>query len=142
MILSVRHTGTHTLKEYCKLTASYHFGLADPDIAVYEGLAHISIRDPLDVSMTWDARYPQGDYWLGELDDYDKLIAYVSGRKDTIFYKVEDIPMRKGQGKRHTQSKQKFSESPRANALRKWIRDEKRLRFFKQFYEGFWWLTE
>lgn len=157
MIVSVPHTGTRSLRDYlCEKRGvswraedenydpgmtCYHVGEHDKDLAQFNGELDVPLRDPFDVAISWEARYPYGLF--PELELWDKLIA-ICARSVVRFHVMERIPLDVGEHPEHwARSKRKRKQAlelPRVKALRAWIPE--RLEFFAPHYESFWWLTK
>jgi len=146
MVISVPHTGTRTLRDHLGFNGYWHFGQNDPDIKLYTGMAHIPIRDPFDVSVSWQARYPtdQSHAPGEELRRWELLMAYVKHRPHTVFHKIEDLAIKVGEGPKHWARDKKRRkdalELDRIILLRKWIQQAEPSEFFGRFYRDFWWV--
>lgn len=145
MIISVPHSGTRSLRDHLGEDGYWHWGQNDADINLYEGHADVPIRDPFDITISWISRYPTED---GKGQDeihrrLDLMIDWVRHRPDTFLHKVEDLPLRVGEGPKHwARDKKRRGKAlglDRVISLRKWVRD--RMSFYEPFYGEFWWLT-
>lgn len=148
MIISIPHTGTRCLRKTLGIDKYWHFGVNDPKINAYEGIAHIPLRDPFDVAVSWTSRY-QSELGRDEIPLWEQLIAYSDINPHTVYVKVENIPCNgEWAGPEHwakginaNSSKLEIAKAkklPKINALRSWI--PKHMKFFEQYDYDFWWL--
>jgi hypothetical protein len=125
---------------------NFHFGglvqMEDRKVSVCEGdhwgpftgMAHIPIRDPLALSLSWQSRYGEDETW--ELDALDELIEFASTYPRRKLYRMEDYSVRLNQGPGI-----EGVDFPRVQRLARWLQNG-RLDFFLRFYgeETFGWL--
>ena len=149
IVISVPHSGTRTLCSQLwpgkRIVAGnrrskapppvynyIHFGQNDADIDVFSGTAHIPIRNPVDIARSWDGRYlNQAAGGTHSIENMiwrlDKMLEYIENYDDVVLYKIEDIGLRVGEGK-----KRGPDNSNRANAARQWMRG--RMGFYNRYY--------
>lgn len=133
MIISVPHSGTRSLREYLGQEGYWHFGQNDPDIKVFEGHADIPIRNPIDVAISWDARYPTVGTKTIEnmIRRFDFMLSFIYAHKDLKLWKVEDLPLlESSKGPEHKVRETK--ESPRIDAIKKWMAEHQD--FYGRYY--------
>ena len=147
MVISVPHSGTRSLRDHLGFDGYWHFGQNDPDIILFTGKAHIPVRDPFDVAMSWESRYPREQYKGAAemLLRFDLMLEYVHNRPDTVFWLVDDLPIHEGKGPKHwAKDRKRRGEAARLDrsiALRRWYRNSDKAQTFyeKHFPKGFWW---
>jgi len=144
MVISVPHSGTRSLRDHLGLDGYWHWNLNDADINRYEGLAHIPVRDPFDISISWMARYPTEPEknQKGLLTTLDKMIAYTHQRPRTQFHVIEELPLNVGKGPEHwaklKKNRKKALKLDQVIELRRWMGGK--MAFYERFYpKGFWW---
>lgn len=157
MVFSVPHSGTTSLVNHLGLhmggskSGFRHFGhihaYHQAAIDEYRGQAHIPIRDPLHIALSWDERYDDEAHKWGALrDSLEAMIAY--DRPGTVYWHTKDLPANKAKGPNHVQRFIKIHRkdksllySPRVHELRKWYNGIPDVQlFYEQFFpEGFWW---
>lgn len=139
MILSVPHSGTRTLQKHLGYSAYKHFGLG---AEAYTGPCDIPIRDPLSITVSWEARYPHDESKpQGELLRLlDLMLGFIKDRPKTVLWKIEDIEVHEGQGPAHwaRDDPARALTLSRVVELRRWM-DPARHDFYRQFYD-LWWL--
>lgn len=131
MIISVPHSGTRSLREHLARYGYWHFGQNDADIANYDGRADIPIRNPVDIAVSWEARYQDnGDKTADNLIwRLDAMLNYIDSH-DVKIWNIEEIPVfARSIGPDH--SVRKTRTGSRIDAVRKWLSGD-----ILGFYEG------
>lgn len=141
MVISVPHSGTRTLKDllcYPHDKKHWHFNsIYAEDIRAFAGHAHIPIRNPIDVAISWDTRYVNeyGGTIADMLKAFDEMLEFIDRYHRHTLYRMEEFKTRLGEGPsgpvRNTR------ESPRIDALRQWMTGDK-MRFYESWYELEW----
>lgn len=147
MVISVRHAGTRSLRDHLGLEGYWHFAFCMPDIQAFTGHAHIPIRDPFDIAMSWEARYGDEDVKGSEdmLRDFDLMIEWSPGHRNKTFWMTDDLPVHTGAGPKHwakdRRNRGKAAKLDRSVALRHWFNSNEAAQTFyaKLYPEGFWW---
>lgn len=145
MVISVRHAGTRSLRDHLGLEGYWHFVFCMPDIRQFEGHAHIPIRDPFDIAMSWEARY--GDEMGADemLRDFNLMLEWVPNHPKKTLWMIDDLPVHEGAGPKHwakdKRNRGKAAKLDRSVALRRWYRTSEAAQTFyeKLFPKGFWW---
>lgn len=147
MVISVPHSGTRSLRDHLGLDGYWHFRQNQPDIDVFTGTAHIPLRDPFDIAMSWESRYGD-EAWKGPedmLECFNLMLNYVAGHPGTKLYRVDKLPIHEGRGPKHwardKRNRGKAAKLDRSLALRRWFKTHETAQTFytKHFPEGFWW---
>ena len=159
-IITVPHSGTRSLQQYLTEEkfpgiSSWHFAGNTPDIEKFRGIAHIPIRDPFDIAMSWEAR-GQADLKnngqdskpadllvraLTEMVDYDRC----HNAEELVYWPIDKVPRRRGKGPdfwgRRKARREEALQLVRPTAVRQWYRRSERAQeFYSQFFKkGFWW---
>jgi len=139
MVISVPHSGTRSLCRYLDPKTGHsfsywHFGQNDPDIDIFEGHTHIPIRHPVDIAISWDARYATEETKSAEdmLTRLERMLAFIKSHRVTL-YRIEDLPRyRRSRGP--DSDIRETRDSERIRKLRRWLTDDK-LTFYQQFYK-------
>ena len=136
MIISVPHSGTRSLKDRLGMDTHWHFNsVYDDRIRDFEGHAHIPIRNPIDVAISWDARYVNeyGGTIADMLKSMDEMLDFISRYPRRSLYRMEDHKVL--ESSRGPESDVRVTRSsPRINALRNWLTGD-RLRFYEDWYD-------
>jgi hypothetical protein len=151
MIISVPHTGTHTLMELLNEDGYRHFPLSQADLYVMreDGVKRfdIPVRDPLDTAISWHMRYPpltppnietKGQTVLNAA--MDAMIKFVDSRPCNT-WKVEESSVRKHENEQNWLGKRRdlALNLDRVEVLRQWLRAGN-IKFFEPFDYDFSWL--
>ena len=147
MIISIPHSGTRSLREYLEQDDYWHFGQNDPDIRLFEGRADIPLRDPFDIAMSWESRYPTDTCKLPAemIRRFDLMLDFCIGRPNTTFHRIDKLKTHRGKGPKHwakdKRNRGEAAKLDRSIALRQWFRGSERAQtlYAKHFPEGFWW---
>lgn len=121
MIFSVPRSGTRTLQEYLNLPGgSYrHFGIHDDEIGDYRGRVHVPLRDPIEVSISWEARGESPDE---QVQAMGLMVDYVSTHSVTL-HVMESLPNLIGEHPEHEARDRLLAlELPRIALLRNWMK--------------------
>lgn len=146
IILSVPHSGTRLLIDVLFSGVDkypfFHFGRprTGAGLSRFKGIAHIPIRDPIDIAISWDSRYADSADPVTKtepmLQTFDEMLNYIWSGANVVLHRVEDLP-------RHEESAgpdadvRRTKSSPRIDALIEWM-DEPRVELYKQFYDLEW----
>ena len=163
VVMSVPHSGTNSLKRYLfeergienpfgqHLIQYWHWNTHPKYIKTFfarndERYAYVPIRNPFDISDSWNRRYfnNAGDKTQAALNDLlhhqiDQLARY----GDVIeTFKIEDINIVENRGPGRQQSIEEFAKSKRAAELREWMRQPRVDAFYRKYYtdDELWWL--
>lgn len=155
IIISMPRSGTRSLKKHLGHDGYWHFGSNDADIRLFSGVAHVPIRDPFDVAMSWEVKSERAqppEYKQSSIDEmlrrFDLQIEYVSGAcncNELIVWLADELPEHEGEGRKHwvrdKRNRGKAAKLDRSVALRNWYaQNEKAQTFYaKHFPKGFWW---
>lgn len=134
MIFSVPHSGTRSLQGYLRLPGgSYrHFGIHDEEIAAYRGRVHVPMRDPWEISVSWEARGLSIDEQLASMG---LLRDYVS-RRPVDFHVMEQLPNLIGEHPEHeAREREWMAKTPRIERLREWLKGDT---LWARFYKFGW----
>ena len=150
-VISVFHSGTRTLRSHLNLS-SWHFAYNWPDIQRFTGQAHIPIRDPFAITISWQARY--GEDGVDAVEGMDKpqselhrqlqmQLDYIKNYKKCKLWRVEDLPKTEGAGPKHwarsNRNRAKAMGLPRVRDLKLWMNaDPDRIAFYEEFYSLSW----
>lgn len=134
MIFSVPHSGTRSLQDYLRLPGgSYrHFGIHDGEIAAYRGRVHVPLRDPWEISVSWEARGLSVDEQIHAME---LLREYVSTHKVDL-HVMEQLPNVIGEHPQHdARDREWMARTPRIERLREWLRSDE---LWGRFYDLGW----
>ena len=131
MIISVPHSGTRSLMEYLGEDGYWHFGQNDADIRTYDGVADIPVRHPVDIAVSWEARYldsedktPENLIWR-----LNAMLTYIQEHKVKL-WNVVDIPLyERSKGPDH--EVRKTLSGRRIDAVMEWLNGD-----ILDFYEA------
>lgn len=123
MIIGVPHSGNRSLRTHLKNLGEKdlelrHFGIHDVENVTE---AHIPLRNPVELALSWDARYPYDDGHAPENmhDAIRKMIEW-SEKRNVTWWRTEDLPVHEGKGpERHN-----AVENRRVRAFLDWYHSE------------------
>lgn len=138
--MSVPHSGTRSLLEHLGEERYWHFGQNDANLAEYDGHIDIPIRNPIDVAISWDARYVN-EYGTKTpkylLEGLDKMLDLISSNPERCtLYRMEDLPVVE-RTKGPESVIRTTRRSPRIDKLHEWMTGDK-LDFYGKYYQLEW----
>ena len=139
MVISVPHSGTRSVKALTGLTTQWHWGENEDRILKYDGLAHIPIRHPVDIQLSWLARYSNEADFLKQQektavglvpDLLQRQLDWIKGRGNVVLHKIEDLHIHEGKGP--DKDRRGFMCTDQVVATKRWML--KNMDFYGQFY--------
>ena len=106
VVCSVPYSGTRSLMEHLGVDHYEHFGSSPSFFARDDFVAHIPVRDPLDLARSWAKRGKPLDELLKR---YQAMIEFIAHRENVVIWITEALPVVRGNGE-HTEDDEKVEQ--------------------------------